>query len=52
MKVPRANIFIKFYCIEEANFGLVHDYSPTVNRSNDALVDDEELFVKIMTTLM
>ena len=52
MKVPRANIAIKFHCIEEANFGLIRDYSPTVNRSNDALVDDEELFVNIMTTLI
>ena len=52
MKVPRANIVIKFHCIEEANFGLVHNYSPTINRSNDALVDDEELFVNVMTTLM
>ena len=52
MKVPRANIVIKFHCIEEANFGLVHDYSPTFNGSNDDMVDDEELFVNIITTFM
>ena len=33
---------MKFHCTEETNFGLVHDYFPTINRNNDAMADVKE----------
>ena len=51
MKILRAKIALKFYSTEESNFGLINEYSPTLNRKNEAMVGVEEIFCKPIENL-
>ena len=42
MHILRANIALDFQQTEERNFGLEHDYSPTINRKNETMTGIDE----------
>ena len=44
MTIIRAKIDLKFHSTEESNFGLDNEYSPTLNRKNEAMARVEEIF--------
>ena len=44
MKIIRAKIALNFHSIEETNFGLDNEYSPTFNRKNEAMAGVEEIY--------
>ena len=44
MKILRAKITLDFHCTVETNFGLDNEYSPTLNRKNEAMARVEETY--------
>ena len=52
MQILRAKIALKFYSTEESNFGLINEYSPTLNRKNEAMVGVEEIFCEHIENLI
>ena len=42
IKILRTKIAMNYNCIIETNFGILHDYSPTINRNNDVMTGVEE----------
>ena len=43
IKILRAKIDLDFYRIEETNFAFDSEYSPTLNRKNEAMAGVEEI---------
>ena len=43
MKIHRAKIALCFYHTVETNIGIIHEYSPTLNRKNEAMVGVDEM---------
>ena len=43
MHILRAKIALDFHQTEERNFGLEHEYSPTLNRKNEAMAGVDEI---------
>ena len=43
MHILRAKIALDFHQTEERNFGLEHEYSPTLNRTNEAMAGVDEI---------
>ena len=43
MKALRVKINRDFYCTEETNFGLVHEYYATLNCNNNTMAGVEEI---------
>ena len=52
MKILRTKITLKFHCTEESNFGLDNEYSPTLNRKNEAMTGVEEMFCEPIENLI
>ena len=43
MKIHRAKIALCFYHTVETNIGIIHEYSPTLNRKNEAMAGVDEM---------
>ena len=43
LKIFRAKIVLDYHRTEEENFGLIHEYSPTFNRKNEASASVDEV---------
>ena len=52
MKILRAKIALKFHSTEESNFGHDNEYSPTLNRKNEAMAGVEEIFCELIENLI
>ena len=43
IQILRTKIALNSHRTEETNFGLVYEYSPTLNRKNDAMASVDEI---------
>ena len=51
MKILRATIALNFNRTEETNVGLDDEYSPTLNRKNEAMMGSEEIYCEPVENL-
>ena len=52
IRILRAKIALKFHSTEESNFGIDNEYSPTLNRNNEAMTGFEEIFCEPFENLI
>ena len=43
MQIFRVKIALDFHRTEETNFGLIHKYTPTLNRKNEGITGIEKI---------